>query len=110
MDGFDWKEIGSKIENHRSFPERTNVHFVEVLSEDEVNIVTWERGSGPTLACGTGASAVCVGMNMLGKTRRKIQANLPGGELELEWSNDDGCVYMTGPAEEVFQGEWELGE
>ena len=106
LDGFDWRSLGLQIENHEAFPERTNAHFVEVISPEEVRIATWERGSGETLACGTGASAVCVAMHLLGHTERKILAHLPGGDLELEWSESDNCVYMTGPAVEVFTGEW----
>jgi len=106
LDGLNWRELGPQIENHERFPQRTNVHFVVVRSPEEVEMVTWERGSGPTLACGTGASAVCVAMHMLGRTGRTITAHLPGGDLKLEWLEADGCVYMTGPAEEVFAGEW----
>jgi len=98
-------QIGPKIENHSAFPERTNVHFVEVLRRDEIKMVTWERGSGVTLACGTGASAVCVAAAITGRTNRNILAHLPGGDLELEFARDDH-VYMTGPATEVFSGEW----
>ena len=67
---------------------------------------TWERGSGITLACGTGACAVCVAGVLTGRTARKILAHLPGGDLTLEWRESDGNVYMTGPATEVFSGEW----
>ena len=67
---------------------------------------TWERGSGITLACGTGACAVCVAGVLTGRTARKILAHLPGGDLALEWREADNCVYMTGPAEEVFSGDW----
>ncbi len=67
---------------------------------------TWERGSGITLACGTGARAVCVAGVLTGRTGRKLLAHLPGGDLELEWSAADNHVYMTGPATEVFSGEW----
>ncbi|MFN3466542.1 MAG: diaminopimelate epimerase [Candidatus Brocadiales bacterium] len=96
---------GPLIENHRLFPERINVHFVEVMRPGEVRMRTWERGSGETLACGTGASAVCVAGVLNKKTSRKLLAHLPGGDLELEWASS-GEVYMTGPAEEVFSGEW----
>jgi len=106
LDAVEGELIGPHIENHLAFPERTNVHFVEVLSPHEVRVATWERGSGATLACGTGASAVCVALHMLGRTGRSILAHLPGGSLELEWREDDNCVYMTGPAVEVFTGEW----
>jgi len=106
IDRVPWQEDGSRIEVHEAFPRRTNVHFVEAVSPDEIMVTTWERGSGPTLACGTGASASCVAMNLLGKTKRKIIAHLPGGDLELNWADNDH-VYMTGPAEEVFSGDWE---
>lgn len=107
VDGFDcldWCGLGAMIETHELFPRRTNVHFVKVLSDDEVQVRTWERGSGATLACGTGASAVCVATVLLGLTGRKVNVHLPGGSLETEWCRDSGAVYMTGPAEEVFQG------
>jgi diaminopimelate epimerase len=110
VDNFDkivLPQYGSEIERHHSFPERTNVHFVKVHSPKEVTMKTWERGSGITLACGTGASAVCVAGVLNKKTERKILAHLPGGDLELEWA-EDGNVYMTGPATEVFAGEWIL--
>jgi len=71
-----------------------------------VTLRVWERGSGETLACGTGACAVAVAGVLTGRTDRKITAHLPGGDLQLEWSAADNRVYMTGPAVEVFQGEW----
>ena len=98
--------FGRKIEHHATFPRRTNVHFVKVHSPTEVTMRTWERGSGITLACGTGACAVCVAGVLTGRTQRKILAHLPGGDLELHWSEADNCVYKTGPATEVFTGEW----
>ena len=96
---------GAALENHEAFPQRTNVHFVEVLAEIEVRMRTWERGSGVTLACGTGAAAVCVAGALTGRTARAILVHLPGGDLELEWAGNDH-VFMTGPATEVFSGEW----
>jgi diaminopimelate epimerase len=99
-------EIGPGLEGHELFPERMNVHFVQVVSDAEVMMVTWERGSGPTLACGTGASAVCVAGVLTGKTGRTLLAHLPGGDLELAWQESDNHVFMTGPAAEVFSGEW----
>lgn len=98
--------IGPKVENHELFPERINGHWVQVHSPEEVTMRTWERGSGITLACGTGASAVCVAGVLNGKTARKITAHLPGGDLILEWREEDNHVYMTGPATEVFSGDW----
>jgi diaminopimelate epimerase len=103
----DWVlAVGPKIETDRNFPRRANAEFVHVLSRDEIRMRVWERGSGETLACGTGACAVCVAGVLSGRTERKILAHLPGGDLELHWA-EDGHVYMTGPAVEVFSGEWE---
>lgn len=99
-------EFGPLIENAPEFPRRVNAHFVKVLSRGEVTMRTWERGSGITLACGTGACAVCVAGVLSGRTDRKLLAHLPGGDLELEWSEADNCVYKTGPATEVFSGDW----
>jgi len=99
-------EYGPKIERHAAFPRRVNSHFVKVHSPSEVTMRTWERGSGITLACGTGACAVCVAGVLTGRSARKILTHLPGGDLELEWSEADNCVYKTGPAVEVFSGEW----
>jgi diaminopimelate epimerase len=98
-------EIGPAIEHDRVFPKRINAHFVEVHAAGEVTIRTWERGSGITLACGTGAAAVSVAGVLTGRTERKIVAHLPGGDLELEWGLDNH-VAMTGPAVEVFSGEF----
>lgn len=106
LEDLPWRTIGPRIEEHPAFPERINVHFVRVVSPGEVRVATWERGSGATLACGTGASAVCVACNLVGRTDRKVLAHLPGGDLLLEWCEADGCVYMTGPATEVFSGVW----
>ena len=99
--------VGPKIENHPLFPARTNVEFIQVLSQSEVRQRTWERGAGETLACGTGASAVGVACALNGWTGRAVQIHLSGGDLEIEWAADD-CVYMTGPATHVFDGEIDL--
>lgn len=98
--------FGPKIEHHALFPARVNVEFVEIISPAEVRQRTWERGSGETLACGTGASAVCVAGVLTGRTERRIINHLRGGDLELEWNAADNCVYKTGPAVEVFSGDW----
>ncbi len=100
---------GPLVEHHRLFPRRINTEFVETVSRSEVKMRVWERGAGETLACGTGASAVCVAGVLNGKTDRKVVVHLLGGDLELEWA-DDGCVYLTGPAQEVFSGTIELAE
>lgn len=102
----DLARLGPVIENHAAFPRRINVHWVQVQSPREITMRTWERGSGITLACGTGASAVCVAGVLTGRTERRIVAHLPGGDLSLEWRESDNRVYMTGPATEVFSGEW----
>jgi diaminopimelate epimerase len=100
------ERVGPILENYHWFPRRINVHFVQVHSAGEVTMRTWERGSGITLACGTGACAVCVSGVLTGRTQRTITAHLPGGDLHLHWSADDNHVYMTGPAVEVYSGEW----
>lgn len=103
-------QIGPQVEVDPHFPNRTNAEFVEVISPTEVRMRVWERGSGETLACGTGATAVCVAGVLTGRTARKVLAHLPGGDLELHWA-DNNHAYMTGPAVEVFSGEWkERGE
>ena len=97
--------VGPFIEKHPLFPRKINVHFVQVHSRSEVTMRTWERGSGITLACGTGASAVCISGVLTDRNDRKILAHLPGGDLTLEWRADNH-LDMTGPATEVFTGEW----
>jgi diaminopimelate epimerase len=98
--------IGPRIETHSAFPKRTNVEFVRVNNPDDVTVRVWERGSGETLACGTGACAVAVAGVLTGRTQRSIVAHLRGGDLRLNWSESDNHVYLTGPAVEVFSGEW----
>ncbi len=107
VENFQVEKYGSLIEIHDLFPRRTNVEFVKVLSRTEVRQRTWERGAGETLACGTGASAVTAACVLNGLTEKKIVNHLSGGDLELEWAEDDS-VYMTGPAIEVFTGEIEI--
>lgn len=103
---FPLESAGPIFERQNIFPRRMNVHVVEVHSPHEVTMRTWERGSGITLACGTGASAVCVAGVLTGRSQRKILAHLPGGDLSLQWDERSNRVYMTGPATEVFSGEW----
>lgn len=101
------KEWGLKIEHHDAFPERTNVHFVQVLGPKKLWMRTWERGAGDTLACGSGACSVAVAAALNGylpKDERNALVQLPGGDLEIEWAENDH-VYMTGPAATVFTGE-----
>jgi len=96
---------GRAIEHASIFPERINAHFVRVDGRDEVTMATWERGSGITLACGTGATSVCVAGAATDRTGRTVLAHLPGGNLRLDWAADNH-IYKTGPAAEVFTGEW----
>jgi diaminopimelate epimerase len=98
--------LGPRIERHPAFPRRVNAEFVRVNRPDDVTMRVWERGSGETLACGTGACAVAVAGYLSGRTQRRIAAHLLGGDLQLEWSETDNRVYMTGLAVEVFSGEW----
>jgi len=99
-------KLGPKIEHHPAFPQRVNVEFVQIISDCEVRQRTWERGSGETQACGTGASAVCVAGVLTGRTSHTIRNQLLGGVLELTWNGDGQHVFMKGPATEVFQGTW----
>lgn len=101
--------LGPKMETDPRFPNRTNIEFVEVISPEEVRQRTWERGSGETWACGTGASAVCVAGVLTGRTQRRILNHLLGGDLTLQWNESDNQVLMTGGAEEVFSGDWDVG-
>lgn len=98
--------VGPLIEHHEIFPNRINAHFVKVQGPSEFTMRTWERGSGITLACGTGACACVVAGVLTGRCERKVLAHLPGGNLDLNWCQEDDCVYMTGPAVEVFIGHW----
>jgi len=107
VESFQVEKYGPLIENHELFPRRTNVEFVQILSRTEVRQRTWERGAGETLACGTGSSAVTAACVLNGLTEKKILNHLSGGDLEMEWG-DDGNIYMTGPAVEVFSGEIEI--
>ncbi|HOM87962.1 MAG TPA: diaminopimelate epimerase [Spirochaetota bacterium] len=103
---FPVEKYGPMIENHELFPKRTNVEFVQIVTGKEVIQRTWERGSGETLACGTGASAVTVAGVLTEKTDRRLKVHLKGGNLAIEWNNKDNHVYLAGPAEEVFEGVW----
>jgi len=100
------KKFGPAIENHSLFPNRINVHFIQIDNPSELTMRTWERGSGITMACGTGACAACVAAVLAGQQSRTCTTHLPGGDLELNWSEQDNCVYMTGPAVDVFEGVW----
>jgi diaminopimelate epimerase len=98
-------QVGPQVEKHEAFPRRANVEFVKVNDRTDADMRVWERGSGETMACGTGACAVAVAGVLTGRFDRKVTLHLLGGDLEIEWGADNH-VYMTGPAVEVFSGDW----
>jgi diaminopimelate epimerase len=98
------ERFGAALERHPAFPARTNVHFVQVLSPEHLVMRVWERGAGPTLACGTGACATLVACHRLGLCQCRARLDLPGGPLWIEWAGDGASVFMSGPAEAVFDG------
>lgn len=100
------EEIGPKFENHSYFPNRVNTEFVKVIDRTHVEMRVWERGSGETLACGTGACAVAVACILNGLTEEDVTVSLLGGDLQIQWERKENIVYMTGSAEVVFEGEW----
>ncbi len=106
--GLDIEKIGPKFENHERFPKRVNTEFVRVIDKNTAEMRVWERGSGETLACGTGACAVGVACILNGLTEEKVTVKLLGGDLEIEWDRENNKVYMTGPAEVSFDGEIKL--
>ena len=95
---------GAALEVHPAFPAKTNVHFLQVHSRERLEIRVWERGAGPTLACGTGACATLVAASLLGLAEDRAEVMLPGGPLQISWSDQTGSVLMTGPAQAVFDG------
>jgi len=105
VQGLEIEKIGPKFENHDRFPKRINTEFAKVIDRNTVEMRVWERGSGETLACGTGACAVAVASILNGLTEDKVTVRLLGGDLQVEWDRDTNKVYMTGPAEVSFEGE-----
>ena len=105
VDKIDLKTLGPKFENHPLFPERVNTEFVQVIDKDTLKMRVWERGSGETQACGTGATATLVAAALNGHTGNSATVRLAGGELFIEWDRDKNKVFMTGPAVIVFDGE-----
>lgn len=99
--------IGPKFEHHPAFPERTNTEFIQVVRPDYIKMRVWERGAGATLACGTGACAAVVAGVLTGNCDRSSTVELPGGCLQIEWLTTDNHVFMTGPAQRVFTGQWQ---
>ena len=101
----DIEAVGPYFENHARFPERTNTEFVRIIDRNNVQMRVWERGTGETLACGTGCCATAVACVLNGLTDTKVNVSVPGGEILCEWDRQDNLVYMTGPAATVFDGE-----
>ena len=110
LENLEIEKIGPKFENHIDFPDRINTEFVKVIDRHILQMRVWERGSGETLACGTGTCATAVAAVLNGLCDRRVLVHLLGGDLEIEWNEEDGCVYMTGPATTVFDGEITLPE
>ncbi len=108
VDGLDIETVGPKFENHERFPNRINTEFVKVLDDHTAQMRVWERGSGETLACGTGACAAAVSCMLNGLTEDTVTVKLLGGDLKIEWDRDADVVYMTGPATVVFDGEIDI--
>ena len=105
VDAIDLETIGPMLENHPMFPERINTEFVQVLDSGDLKMRVWERGSGETFACGTGTCAALAASYVCGCTSRSANVYVRGGVLSIEWSSEDNMIYMTGPAETVFEGE-----
>ena len=104
------EEIGPRFEQHERFPDRVNTEFVERIDRKNLKMRVWERGSGETMACGTGACATAVAAILNGYAERDVTVHLLGGDLEISWDETDNCVYMTGPAATVFTGEFDPEE
>lgn len=104
------EEIGPRFEQHERFPDRVNTEFVERIDRKNLKMRVWERGSGETMACGTGACATAVAAILNGYAERDVTVHLLGGDLEIRWDETDNCVYMTGPAATVFTGEFDPAE
>ena len=110
VDAAPVQQLGPRIEHHPAFPSRVNVEFVQIVTRDRIRQRTWERGTGETLACGSGACATAVASMLRGVADRRVAIELRGGTLTIEWPSDDAHVIMTGPATEVFRGRFALGE
>lgn len=107
VEGLDIEKVGPHFENHACFPNRTNTEFVKVIDKNHVEMRVWERGSGETLACGTGCCATVVACVLNKKTDNHVFVKVLGGEIEIEWDRKEDLIFMTGPAEVVFDGEYE---
>jgi diaminopimelate epimerase len=107
VDQIPLEQIGPQFENHPAFPKKTNTEFIQAIAPNYLKMRVWERGAGITLACGTGACASVVAGVLTGNSERHCTVELPGGCLQIEWSENDQRIYMTGPAQRVFSGDYE---
>lgn len=107
-ENFDVEKYGKVLEVDKAFPKKANIEFAQIVDKHNIKMRVWERGAGETLACGTGACATAVACNLNGLTERKVNIELLGGNLEIEWNKEDNHVYMTGPATTVFEGTLEI--
>ena len=108
VESIDLAKVGPELEFHSRFPQRCNIEFAQILPDGNIRMRVWERGSGITMACGTGASATLVAAAFTGRTARRATIIMDGGSLEIEWRESDNHIYMRGPATEVFEGDIEL--
>ncbi|NDY71048.1 diaminopimelate epimerase [Desulfobacter hydrogenophilus] len=104
----DIEVVGPMVENHPRFPEKTNVEFIEVISDSQIKMRVWERGAGVTLACGTGACAAVTAAHLTGWVGRQVRVHLDGGDLDILWDESSGHIFKTGPAQTVFKGTVEI--
>ena len=110
LDKIPLEQLGSYLETHKFFPEKTNVHFVNVINKRTIQMLVWERGCGLTMACGTGACAVVVTSIILNLTERDVEVKLPGGNLNINWPSNNDSVYMKGPAKFTYRGEFSVSD
>lgn len=109
LDAVDWRTAGPQIVDQPVFQHKTNAMFTQVVSRNHLRVRPWERGAGPTLACGTGACAAVVAAALTGRAERTVQVTLPGGVLQVRWDAESDELTMTGPTERVFVGQWSDG-
>lgn len=110
VEEFDVERYGKILEVDKSFPKKANVEFIQIIDKEHIRMRVWERGAGETLSCGTGACATAVACYLNGKTHRKVEVELLGGKLYIEWNEENNHVYMTGPAVVVFEGELKINK
>lgn len=108
IEHLDLEKLGPEFETHERFPDRTNTEFVKVMDRAHIKMRVWERGSGETMACGTGACAAAVASVLAGYAENSVEVELLGGALQINWDREKNTVYMTGPATEVFSGEYDI--